>query len=157
MSVYLRDDDPEILRTATAIAVLVEQAFKRSDEHPDLSPLDFAVLRYIAQLDDEGVRTPVITQTFNLTTPSGVTLVQRLVDRKVITNEPPEGRQRGRRARLTEHGWNALKSDPLQKALAALIPHLDSDACRSIFEGLIVADYTQARWRDMKLGLDFWR
>jgi DNA-binding MarR family transcriptional regulator len=157
MTLYVNHEDAEIRRAAAALTVLVEQAFKRSEQYPKISPLDFAVMRYLAQLDEEGVTTAIVTENFGLTTPSGVTLVQRLVDNGFASYEPPKRHQRGRQVRLTPEGWKALEGDPLQKAFGELLPNIGEEACRALFEAIIPADWTQERWRELKLGLDFWR
>lgn len=158
MALFINSDDPDTRRAAMALTVFVEQALQRSEAYPKLTPLDFAVLRYLAQMDDEGgAPTPDIVRTFKLATPSGFTLVQRLLELDLITNEPLPGRQRPRRARLNANGWKALEADPLERAFAELLPQLDKDACTGLFEALIPADFTQERWRDLKLGPDFWR
>jgi hypothetical protein len=79
MALFIESEDPDIRRAAMALTVFVEQALQRCEAHPKLTPLDFAVLRYLAQMDDEfGAPTPDIVRTFKIATPSGLTLVQRL-------------------------------------------------------------------------------
>lgn len=154
---YQQHNDPQVLRAATALVVLVEQAFRRSTERPDLMPVEYATLRYIAQLDAQGTTVAAVARTFNFTTPTSVSLFRRLADRELIFAEFPEGRQRGRRAWLTTSGWQALQSDPLQHALADLFSDLNVGACRVVFESLIRTGYAQSRWHELGFGVEFWR
>ena len=151
------DDDAHALRAATALVVLVEQAFRRSTDRPDLMPHEFATLRYIAQLDEQGTTVAAVARTFNLTTPASVSLFKPLLDRNLISGEFPEGRRRGRRARLTNAGWQALQCDPLQCALAELFSHVSAEDNRAVFENLIRTSYAQARWHELSSGVELWR
>ncbi len=155
---YLQNENPDLLRAASTLAVFVEQAFRKAKAHPDMSPFEFTVLRLVAQFDPNGITAPDIARTFDVNISSVTTVLSRELQRGLITWEFPENSKKNRLVRLTQAGWSLLGDhDPLQAALVDLFGKLTAEELRQLFDMLIRLDPTQQRWRDLKHGIDFWR
>lgn len=156
MPLNLLADDPDKRRAATALAVLVEQAFRRS-ESTDNSPMANAVLRVIAQFGDAGISSPDLGATFNAPISTIDNTLKRLASDGFITWDfPPESRAK-KLACITTEGLRVLEQDPFELALSELFDRVEPADIRRLFDILIRTDSAQQRWRTLKFGFEFWR
>lgn len=157
MSTYLRTDDLEYRRAATVLAVFVEQAFRRAEAHPNIPPIDFAVLRVVAQFDEAGISVPDLCQVLDVSVSSMVTIVKRFTENGCTSWEFPPEKRFKKLVRLTDKGRTLLESDPLEAAFRQLFSAIEPEDCRRLYDLFIRTGFAQDRWRDLKLGIEFWR
>lgn len=157
MPLNLLDEDPDKRRAATALAVLVEQAFRRGTSGLELSPFASAVLRAIAQFGDDGISSPDLSEIFNSPVSTTDNTLKRLASDKLITWDFPAESRAKKLARLTPAGLDALEQDPFEVLLGELFARAEPGDLRRLYDILIRTESAQHRWRTLKFGIDFWR
>ena len=157
MSLNLLDEDPDKRRAATALAVLVEQAFRRGTGEPEIAPFGSAVLRTIAQFGEDGISSPDLSEIFNAPISTTDNTLKRLVSDKLITWDFPTESRAKKLARLTPAGLQALEQDPFEVLLGELFARAEPGDLRRLYDILIRTQSAQQRWRTLKFGIEFWR